>query len=162
MAEGCQRVHRDHAALRIAKLHNPVDERLVLAEGSHKLDDGGRSEGGGAEGLVSTLTADHGVVAASLMEVRQGQGRTDLAGGLRLARRLLAGKGGEVIVYNDEAGPTAVPAAREEISLLSAQGGSLRPRPLSVARPANVTVLMATYGDGPEGGSVRMEVLRLI
>lgn len=115
--------------------------------------------GGGAEGLVSTLTADHGVVAASLMEVRQGQGRTDLAGGLRLARRLLAGKGGEVIVFNDEAGPSAVLAAREEIALLSAQGGALRPRPISVSRPANVAVLMATYGDGPEGGSVRVELM---
>ncbi len=115
--------------------------------------------GGTAEGLVSALTADHGQVAAALIEVRQGQGRTDLSGGLRLARRMLAGKGGEVIVFNDEAGSTAVPAAREEIGLLSAQGGALRPRPLSVARPANVTVLSAQYGDGPEGGSVRMELM---
>ncbi|MDG1480229.1 MAG: VWA domain-containing protein [Myxococcota bacterium] len=115
--------------------------------------------GGSAEGLVSTLTADHGTVSAALVEVRQSQGRTDLSGGLRLARRMLAGKGGEVIVLNDEAGPVAVPAAREEIALLTAQGGALRPRPLSIARPANVSVLSAVYGNGPEGGSVTIELM---
>ena len=112
-----------------------------------------------AAGLVPGLTSDHGVVAAALLESQQTQGRTDLAGGLRVARRMLEGAGGEVIVFNDEAGPTAVDAAREEIALLSAQGGALVPRPLIVGQPANISVVSAEYGDGPEGGSVRVVLM---
>ena len=115
--------------------------------------------GGDADAIVPEPTTDRGVVAAALSEVRQGQGRTDLVGGLRLARRMLEGKGGEVLVFNDEAGPAAIPAAREEIALLTAQGGALLPRPLQVSRPANVAVLSARYGDGQEGGTVRLEVM---
>ncbi|MEL6341859.1 MAG: BatA domain-containing protein [Myxococcota bacterium] len=115
--------------------------------------------GDSAGAVVPELTADRGVVAAAIQETRQTQGRTDLVGGLRLARRMLGGKGGEVIVYNDEAGSIAVPAAREEIGLLSAQGGALLPRPLQVEQPVNVAILSAEYGDGPEGGSVRVELM---
>ncbi|MFT4976535.1 MAG: hypothetical protein ACI8S6_002440 [Myxococcota bacterium] len=115
--------------------------------------------GGEAAGLSGGLSTDRGVVAAALLEAKQTQGRTDLVGGLRIARRLLEGRGGEVIVFNDEAGPSAVDAAREEIALLSSQGGALLPRPLKVQRPANVSVLSAEYGDGPEGGSVRIELM---
>lgn len=115
--------------------------------------------GGDATGIVPGLTADKGVVAAALLETQQGQGRTDLAGGLQLARRLLEGKGGEVMVFTDEAGPSTVEAAREEIGLLSAQGGALLPRPLRPRRAANVSVVNAEYGDGPEGGSVRIVLM---
>ncbi len=115
--------------------------------------------GGDARRLTPTLTADRDRVAGLLEETTQSQGGTDLAGGLRLARQLLAGGEGEVVVYTDEAGPSSVAAAREEISLLAAQGASLIPRPIRAANPANVAVQEARYGDGPEGGSVRLGVM---
>lgn len=111
-----------------------------------------------ARRLTPTLTADRERVAALLEETAQSQGVTDLAGGLRLARQLLAGGAGEVVVFTDEAGPATVPSAREEIALLAAQGAAVIPRPLRAVAPANAAVLAARYGDGPEGGSVRMEV----
>jgi len=114
--------------------------------------------GGEAERLQPELTEDREAVAASILAVRQSHGGTDLAGGLRHARRLLGGQGGEVMVFTDEAGPTAVPAAAEEIALLSAQGSAIRPQVLRASRPSNLAVLDAKYGDGPEGGSVRATV----
>ncbi len=114
--------------------------------------------GGEARRLTPSLTTDRGSVATSLEEVRQSQGTTDLAGGLREARRLLAGAGGEVLVFTDEAGPVAVPSAVAELELLAAQGGALVPRPVRPARPRNLAVTDARYGDGPEGGSVRVRV----
>lgn len=113
---------------------------------------------GEARRLTPQLSTDRGAVATALEEVRQGQGGTDLAGALREARRLLGGTGGEVVVFTDEAGPLAVPAAREELALLGAQGGALVPRPIRAARPANLAVVDASYGDGPEGGTVRVRV----
>lgn len=140
-----------------------TESRQQAVETIMALPDGVRVSavtfGGEAQVLVPDLTTDRGVVAAALMETRQGQGRTDLSGGLREARRMLGGTGGEVLVFSDEAGPAAVPAAREEIGLLSAQGGSLLPRPMQVERPRNVSVVSAAYGDGPEGGTVRIAVM---
>jgi hypothetical protein len=133
-----------------------VDTVMNLQEG---VQVGAVVIGGEAESLLPGLSSDHGVVAAALLEIRQSQGQTDLAGGLRIARRMLEGNGGEVMVFNDEAGPAAVEAAREEIALLSAQRGSLLPRPIMVSQPANVAVRSAEYGDGPEGGSVRIELM---
>ncbi|MCB9777432.1 MAG: VWA domain-containing protein [Alphaproteobacteria bacterium] len=114
--------------------------------------------GGHAERLTPQLSADRALVAAALEDVRQTQGTTDLAGGLREARRMLGGQGGEVVVYTDEAGPVAVPGATEELELLTAQGGALTPEPVRPARPRNLAVTDARYGDGPEGGSVRIRV----
>ncbi len=114
--------------------------------------------GGQVQRLTPALTRDSASVATALEEVRQSQGTTDLAGGLREARRLLAGGGGEVLVFSDEAGPLAVPAAAAEIGLLSDQGGALVPRPVRASRPRNLAVVGASYGDGPEGGSVRVKV----
>ena len=114
--------------------------------------------GGDAARLTTALTTERDRVAAAVESVGQTQGGTDLAGGLRLARQLLAGGGGEVVVFLDEAGPSAVPAAREELALLAAQGASLSPRVVQSDAPANVAVLDAVYGDGPEGGTVRVTV----
>lgn len=114
--------------------------------------------GGEARRLQPELIEDREAVAAAILGVRQSHGGTDLAGGLREARRLLGGKGGEVIVFTDEAGPRAVPAAAEEIALLSEQGSSMKPRVMRASAPANLAVLSARYGEGPEGGSVRVTV----
>ncbi len=115
--------------------------------------------GGEARRLTPTLSADRERVAELLEDTAQTQGGTDLSGGLRLARQLLAGGEGEVVVFTDEAGPNAVSEAREEISLLAAQGASLVPRPVRSEAPLNVSVREARYGDGPEGGSVRLSVM---
>jgi hypothetical protein len=114
--------------------------------------------GGSATRLTPALTRDRAAVLAAIDDVAQTQLGTDLVGGLREARRLLGGAGGEIVVFSDEAGPTAVPAALPEIALLTEQGGALVPRPQRAALAANVAVVGAQYGSGPEGGSVRVRV----
>lgn len=115
--------------------------------------------GGEARRLRPELVEDAAGLAAELRAARQSQGGTDLRGGLREARRMLGGAGGEVIVFTDEAGPVAVPAAAEEIALLSEQGSALKVRAVRAARPANLSIVDARYGEGPEGGSVRATVV---
>ena len=115
--------------------------------------------GGTAQAVTSAMSTDHGAVAAAIEQVRQGQGGTDLAGGLRAARRLLEGKGGRVVVFSDEAGPSAVPAAEEELKLLGRQGCALERRRVQASRVANVAPVAAVYGDGVEGGSVRVRLV---
>ncbi|MEC7946496.1 MAG: VWA domain-containing protein [Myxococcota bacterium] len=114
---------------------------------------------GRAVGVTGELSADHGAVAAAIEQLRQGQGTTDLAGGLRAARRLLEGKGGRVVVFSDEAGPVAVPAAEEELKLLGRQGCALERRRVVAAVVGNVAPVSAQYGDGVEGGSVRVRLM---
>lgn len=114
--------------------------------------------GGQATRLTARLSDDPESVAGLLERAEQTQGVTDLAGGIREARRLLQGQGGEVVVFTDEAGPVAVPSATEELRLLTEQKGALVPRPVRAEDPANVSVVGAAYGSGPEGGSVRVRV----
>jgi hypothetical protein len=114
--------------------------------------------GGQATRLTPALTGELNVVLAAVGDVRQTQAGTDLVGGIREARRLLGGGGGEVVVFSDEAGPTAVRAALPEIDLLTQQGGALVPRTLVPELAANVAVVDARYGSGPEGGTVRVIV----
>lgn len=115
--------------------------------------------GAPARRLVAELTTDHGSVAAALQESRQSERSTDLAGALSLARRILDGSGGRVVVFTDEAGPSAVPAARSELELLGQQDISLEPRVVTAAEVGNVVVVSAAYGDGLEGGSVRVQLV---
>jgi len=114
--------------------------------------------GGDAVRLLPELVADPGVVAAALADVQQSWGATDLAGGLSEARRMLGGEGGRVVVFSDQAGPAAVPAAADELELMAAQNVSLEPRVVQASSPANALVTAATYGEGLEGGSVRLTV----
>ena len=114
--------------------------------------------GGAARAVTPELTADRDAVAAAIEALRQGPGSTDLAGALALARRMLAGTGGAAAVFTDEAGPVAVPAAASEIALFGEQGLGLIPRPVRARDPANLVILGATYGEGLEGGSVRLTV----
>ncbi len=114
--------------------------------------------GAGARRVVPEMTEDRGAVAAAIETWARGHGGTDLAAGLREARRLLDGQGGRVRVWTDEAGPGAVPAAREELSLMAAQRVALEPRVVRPARPANLSIVDAVVGDGVEGGTVRVRV----
>jgi len=114
--------------------------------------------GGTAVPVTGALSSDHGAVASAIEQVRQGRGGTDLAGGLRAARRMLDGGGGRVIVFSDEAGPAAVPGARDELALLGRQGCALERRRVRAAEVGNVVPVAAVYGDGVEGGSVRVRV----
>lgn len=114
------------------------------------------SLGGEARLLTPELSTDRGAVAELVEGTQQSFGTTDLAGGLALARRVLEGKGGTVVVWTDEAGPDAVPAAREELLLMGRQNVALEPRVVQGDSSANVLVTGATYGDGVEGGTVRV------
>lgn len=119
------------------------------------------SMGGVAHPLVPSLTNDHGAVASALAELPRGDGETDLVGALSTARRILGGKGGRVVVFSDEAGPVAVDASRAELELMGKQNVALDPRPVRAPEVGNLFVTAASYGDGLEGGSVRVSVSNL-
>lgn len=104
------------------------------------------------------LNEDTEPTLAAIAATEQAHLGTDLAGGIRLARQMLAGEGGEVVVFTDEAGLGVVESARAEIALLTEQGGALVPKPVHAEAPSNVAVLGARYGSGPEGGSVTVTV----
>lgn len=114
--------------------------------------------GGTATKITTGLESDHGAVVRRLDEVQQTPFGTDLQGGIRLARQMLAGAGGEVLVFTDEAGVGVVESAAAEIALLTEQGGALVPRPIHAEAPANLAVVKAAYGSGPEGGTVTVEI----
>ncbi len=114
--------------------------------------------GGTAARITPGLTTEHSEVIAAVENVQQSLLGTDLVGGVRLARQMLAGQGGEVLVFTDEAGQGVVEAALSEIALLTEQGGALVPRPIHAQLPANVAVVGAEYGSGPEGGTINVRV----
>ena len=114
--------------------------------------------GGQAQALTTQLTADHGLVIERLQAIEAGYGRTDLAGGLRQARALLAGEPGEVLVFTDQAGPSTVQRATDELERLIDLGVAVIPRVVAADPVENVAVISADYGDGLEGGSVTVEV----
>jgi len=114
--------------------------------------------GGTASRLTPALTSEHGQVIAAIENVQQSLYGTDLVGGIRLARQMLAGGGGEVLVFTDEAGQGVVESALSEIALLTEQGGALVPRPIHAEKPANIAIAGAEYGSGPEGGTVTVRV----
>ena len=91
------------------------------------------------------------VALAAITATEQTHLGTDLVGGIRLARQMLAGEGGEVVVFTDEAGLGVVESAQSEIALLTEQGGALVPKPVHAGAPANVAVLGARYGSGRRG-----------
>lgn len=114
--------------------------------------------GGEARSMSPELVTEHGRASRYIDTTDAGYGATDLVGGLYLAREMLAGEAGEVLVFTDQAGPGVVAAAEEEIAALVERGSSVIPRLVEADSPKNLAVLSATYGDGLEGGSVRVEV----
>jgi hypothetical protein len=107
-----------------------------------------------AEARTEVLTEDHDRVLALIEAIEPTEAPGDLRGALLEARRLLGGEPGELLVFSDEAGPTMVPAAAEEVERLITQGSTLLPVPIHAEPPRNVAVLGVTYGDGLEGGQV--------
>jgi hypothetical protein len=102
--------------------------------------------------------ADPDVAATLVATIEQTGGASDLQAALVAARRQLEGRPGEVIVFTDEAGPRLVADAEGEIARLVASGSALMPRPLHADPPRNLAVTDAEYGDGVEGGQVRLRV----
>ncbi len=113
--------------------------------------------GGQARRGTGRLTTDRSEVLSLIKGVRQTQGGTDLSGALGEARRLLDG-GGLIAAFIDEAGPSAVEGARSELALLGEQRVTLQPHAVRAERVANVAVTSAKYGDGLEGGTVRVKL----
>jgi len=115
--------------------------------------------GGEAEAVTQSLTDQPGRVIAALEALEPGYGATDLAGGLKAARQLLAGEPGEIVVFSDEAGPRTISDAIPELELLVEKGVSVIPRTTRADEPANVAVAAAEYGDGLEGGTITVRVV---
>jgi len=136
--------------------------RAAAVDWLRKAPEGSRiglvTAGGEASRSTPELVGDHDTVAALVEAIPQSQGTTDLAGGLREARRMLGGKGGAILVFTDEAGPDAVARTRDEVGLIAAQGASLLPQVLRPAAVENLVVTEARYGEGLEGGTVRITV----
>ncbi len=101
-------------------------------------------------------TTDAALAATLVAGIERQDTATDLHGALTLARSLLEGKPGEVLVYTDEAGPGVVAACAPDLERLLATGSTVLPRPFAPAVPRNVAPVAAEYGDGLEGGSVRV------
>ncbi len=115
--------------------------------------------GGEVVRLTPELTKDHAIVAAMIGEIREARGGGDLKSALQETRRLLAGKPGEVAVFSDEAGPNMIPDALGELGSLVAAGSAINPFVLGPEQPANLAVMGARYGDGPEGGQVAVRLM---
>lgn len=114
-----------------------------------------------AGGTATTVTGftDDARLAATLVEgVEQTYGATDLRGALMLARTLLEGAAGEVLVYTDESGPGVIDAAAQDVDRLLALGSSILPRVYGPEQPRNVAPIGAVYGDGLEGGTVTVQL----
>lgn len=114
--------------------------------------------GGSATRVTPTLTAEHGRVLSGIEATQVGYGRTDLAGALREARALLGGQPGEVVVFTDQAGPGVISGSSTELERLIDLGSAVIPRVVEADPPRNVSVAEAVYGDGLEGGSVRVRL----
>ncbi len=110
-----------------------------------------------AQTLVS-WTTDTAAVAGTLETLQVGHASTDLHGALTLARGLLCGAAGEVLVYTDEAGPGVVEACAPDLERILALGGAVLPRRFAPPTPANIVPIEAEYGDGLEGGSIRVKL----
>jgi hypothetical protein len=108
--------------------------------------------------LTPTLTADRDRVLGQLRSIDAANGRSNLRGALLEARRLLGGEAGEVYVFTDEAGPEMIPGAMEEIARLVEGGSAVIPVPVHARPERNVAVVAAAYGEGAEGGAVRVRV----
>lgn len=106
----------------------------------------------------SELDDDLGGVAASLADVTPSSGACDLSAALLEARRLLGTSPGAVHVFSDEAGPTMIPLASEELGRLVAAGHALVPHPIHASPPRNLLPVHAAWEEGLEGGRVVVRV----
>ena len=103
-------------------------------------------------------TTDAAGVAAIIEDLVPSHGSTDLRGALTLARGLMSGSAAEVVVYTDEAGPGVVESCAGDLERILALGGAVIPRRFAPVTPENVAPVEASYGDGIEGGTVRVKL----
>ena len=103
------------------------------------------------QGTVSQLTQE-------IERAKPQASGSNLRAALARARELLQGEPGEVVVFTDQAGPTMVPDAKEEMELLLLRGSSVIPKVVGSRTPGNITVLQAVYSAGVEGGQLSITV----
>lgn len=115
--------------------------------------------GGAANALTSGLVGDPALVASMLETVELGWGATDLRGALVLARTMLEGAPGEILVFTDEAGPGVVEACAMDLERLLQLGSAVIPRVYGPRERRNVAPTEAAYGDGIEGGTVTVKLV---
>ncbi|MBM74679.1 MAG: hypothetical protein CMK59_04715 [Proteobacteria bacterium] len=128
----------------------PEQSKVAIVESSYPA----QIRSSGFENQQSSLLA-------TLSEISQSERKTDLAGGVRLARQLLAGEGGEIFVYTDEAGSfVSDPLLKEELKLAVEQNVAFVPKVVRFEPASNSIISSAQYGDGMEGGSVIFSVTR--
>lgn len=113
---------------------------------------------GGTASVVTGFTTDTRLAASLVEGVEQGYGATDMRGAFLLARTVLEGAAGEILVYTDESGPTTFEGATSDIDRLLALGSSILPRVYGPDTPRNVAPVGAVYGDGLEGGTVTVQL----
>lgn len=111
-----------------------------------------------AERRTPGFTADRAAAASRVASIADARGASNLRAALHEARTLLAGAPGEVFVYTDEAGVGVVSDAMGEIRELVSKGSAILPEPIHADPPRNVAVTSAEYGEGIEGGQVRIRV----
>ena len=137
--------------------------RREAAEAVRALPDGVRVAvltcGGEAAELTAGFTEDTGLAASLLEGVAQSWGATDLRGALLRSRSLLEGAAGEIVVFTDESGPGVIEAAGSDLERLLALGSSVIPKVYAAPVRRNIAPVEAEYGDGIEGGSVRVRLV---
>lgn len=109
--------------------------------------------------LTAGSAADVDSVAGLIGSASRTDGAGDLHAALVLVRSMMQGEPAEVVIFTDEAGPGQVAACEEDVQRILAVGGAVVPRVYSPASPANIAVADATYGEGLEGGTVRVSLV---
>lgn len=115
--------------------------------------------GGTAAMVTPQFSEDPELVAAQIESTEMTAEGTDLSGAFTLARTLLQGKPGEVVVYTDGSGPGVIEACQNDLERLNAVGSVVIPRVFAPDVPRNVVPVEAAYGDGVEGGTVTVKLV---
>jgi hypothetical protein len=108
--------------------------------------------------LTASLTADVDRAVHQVDAIEPTARGSNLRSALLEARKLLGGEPGEVMVFTDEAGERLVADAAVELARVVESGSAVVPIAVHADPPRNVAVVAATYGDGVEGGQVRLRV----
>lgn len=111
-----------------------------------------------ATAVAEELTTDLPRLMAAVDAVQPSNETSNLQAGLHEARRLLAGRPGEVLLFSDEAGPRTVADARQELEALVELGSTVLPMPVHADPPRNVAVTRAGYQAGIDGGTLTLRL----
>lgn len=111
-----------------------------------------------AELLSEGLVRDSSRIRSRIAALGPTLGKSNLRSGLLEARRMLEGEPGEIYLFSDEAGPTMVPEASEELRRIVSGGSAVIPRQIRANPPRNIAVADASFGTGVEGGTIDVRV----